>query len=92
MIHAMLTAYVAIKQTICPYGVRAYLLTIPLHPSPMPSHSKYGSLRAAVACYPSELTVPLLLQPFPSPAGHPPPLNTPPMGKGFSLPVGSGNR
>jgi len=33
----------------------------------------------SVASYPSELTVPLLLQQFPSPVGHPPPLNTPPM-------------
>lgn len=33
----------------------------------------------AVACYPSELPTPRRLQPFPSPAGHPPPLNTPPV-------------
>jgi hypothetical protein len=31
----------------------------------------------SVTSYPDELKVPLLLHQFPSPAGHPPPLNTP---------------
>jgi hypothetical protein len=32
--------------------------------------------KCAATCYPAELGY--VLPPFPSPAGHPPPLNTPP--------------
>lgn len=40
----------------------------------------------SITSYPDELKVPLLLHQFPSPAGHPPPLNTPSRWSGMARP------